>query len=73
MRAYKVGPPRQGTRPGGAGCGLVEREGVPVKLSLFDARDERLTLKTTQVGKVMDRAGIVEVSALLRESHAKPP
>lgn len=48
-----------------------ERDGVPVKLSLFDARDERLTLKTTQIGKIMDRAGIVEVSALLRETHVK--
>lgn len=44
----------------------LEWEGARVKLSLFDARDERITLKTTQVGKVMDRAGIPEVSALVR-------
>jgi hypothetical protein len=47
-----------------------EREGVPVKLSLFDSRDERLTLKTTQVGRTMDRAGIPEVSALLANDRA---
>ena len=48
----------------------LTREGAPVKLSLFDARDERITLKTTQVGRVMDRAGIPEVSALLHDGHA---
>jgi hypothetical protein len=44
----------------------LEWEGAPVKLSLFDSRDERIALKTTQVGKVMDRAGITEVSAMVR-------
>jgi hypothetical protein len=44
----------------------LDWEGVPVKLSLFDSRDERITLKTTQVGKVMDRAGIPEVSAMVQ-------
>ena len=40
-------------------------KGVPVKLTLFDSRDERITLKTTQTGKTMDRAGIPEVSAMV--------
>ncbi|MBS0335761.1 MAG: hypothetical protein JSS40_02890 [Proteobacteria bacterium] len=44
----------------------LDWEGVPVKLSLFDSRDERITLKTTQIGKVMDRAGIPEVSAMVQ-------
>ncbi len=44
--------------------------GAPVKLSLFDARDERVTLKTTQVGRVMERAGIPEVSALVTAKSA---
>ncbi|MCX7159971.1 MAG: hypothetical protein NT176_12775 [Proteobacteria bacterium] len=39
-----------------------------MKLSLFDSRDERITLKTTQVGKVMDRAGIPEVDAMVRSA-----
>jgi hypothetical protein len=38
-----------------------------LKLSVFDPRDERLALKTSQAGRVMDRAGIAEVSALLRD------
>jgi hypothetical protein len=48
----------------------LEWDGVPVKLSLFDSRDERLTLKTTQVGRIMDRAGINEVTALLSQERA---
>jgi len=40
-------------------------DGVPVRLSVFDPRDERVTLKTSQAGKVMNRAGISEVSAIL--------
>lgn len=44
----------------------LDWEGAPVKLSLFDSRDERITLKTTQEGRVMDRAGIPEVSAMLQ-------
>jgi hypothetical protein len=44
----------------------LDWEGAPVKLSLFDSRDERIALKTTQEGRVMDRAGIPEVSAMLQ-------
>lgn len=40
--------------------------GVPLRLSIFDQRDERVALKTSQAGRVMDRAGIAEVGALLR-------
>jgi hypothetical protein len=46
--------------------------GVPLRLSIFDARDERLALKTSQAGRVMDRAGIAEVGALLRDEPASP-
>jgi hypothetical protein len=38
-----------------------------LKLSVFDPRDERVALKTSQAGRVMDRAGIGEVGALLRD------
>jgi hypothetical protein len=41
--------------------------GTPVRLSVFDPRDERIALKTTAAGKVAERAGIAEVGALLRE------
>jgi hypothetical protein len=47
-------------------------DGVPVRLSVFDRRDERVTLKTSQAGKAVERAGIAEVGALLSaESDAK--
>src|SRR5919109_4440692 len=36
---------------------------APLKLSVFDPRDERLALKTSQAGRVMDRAGIAEVGS----------
>ena len=48
----------------------LEWDGAPVKLSIYDSRDERITLKTTQVGRVMDRAGIAEVSALVDQKRA---
>ncbi|MGH8741400.1 MAG: hypothetical protein ACREUN_10835, partial [Burkholderiales bacterium] len=42
-------------------------QGVPLRLSIFDQRDERLALKSSQAGRVMDRAGIAEVGALVRD------
>ena len=43
---------------------------VPLKLSVFDPRDERVALKTSQAGKVSERAGIPEVSALIGSDSA---
>jgi len=43
---------------------------TPLKLSVFDPRDERLALKTSQAGKVMDRAGISEIRTLLSAKNA---
>jgi hypothetical protein len=45
-------------------------EDAPLKLSVFDPRDERVALKTSQAGRVMERAGIAEVGALLRDAPA---
>ena len=45
-------------------------QGIPLRLSVFDPRDERVALKTSQAGKVMDRAGITEVGAILSGEHA---
>lgn len=42
---------------------------APLRLSVFDPRDERLALKTSQAGRVMERAGIAEVGALLRNGE----
>lgn len=44
---------------------------APLKLSVFDPRDERVALKTSQAGRVMERAGVAEVAALLPETSAK--
>ena len=45
----------------------LQWRGAPLKLSIFDPRDERIALKTSQAGRVMDRAGIAEVGALVRD------
>jgi hypothetical protein len=47
-------------------------QGVPLRLSIFDQRDERIALKSSQAGRVMDRAGIAEVGALLRDDSSSP-
>jgi hypothetical protein len=44
-------------------------DGVPLRLSISDRRDERVTLKTSQAGKAIERANISEVSTLL--SHER--
>jgi len=41
-------------------------QGVPLRLSVFDPRDERAALKTSLAGRVAARAGIAEVSALMQ-------
>ena len=48
-------------------------EGVPLRLSVFDRRDERTALKTTLAGRVAARAGIAELSALMQERHGRRP
>jgi hypothetical protein len=45
----------------------VEWEDTRLRLSVFDPRDERVALKSSQAGRVMDRAGIAEVGALLQD------
>ena len=50
----------------------LQWQGVPVRLAVLDPRDERLTLKTSQAGRAIERAGIAEVSAILaREKEIK--
>jgi len=44
---------------------------VPLRLAVFDPRDERLTLKTSQAGRAIERAGISEVCTIL--SRDKEP
>ena len=47
---------------------ILEWQGVLLRLSVFDPRAERVALKTSQAGRVMERAGIAEVGALLRDN-----
>ena len=46
----------------------LQWRGAPLRLSIFDPRDERLALKTSVAGRVADRAGISEVGALVRNA-----
>lgn len=43
----------------------LDWQGVPLRLSVFDPRDERSALKTTPAGRVTARAGIAEVRAMV--------
>ena len=43
----------------------LDWQGVPLRLSVFDPRDERSALKTTLAGRVTVRAGIAEVHDLV--------
>lgn len=46
---------------------LLQWQGAPLKLSVFDSRVERVALKTSQAGRVMERIGASELAAMLRE------
>ena len=48
-------------------------QGVPLRLSVFDPRDERAALKTSAAGRVTARAGIAEVRALVESGHDTRP
>lgn len=50
----------------------LDWQGIPLRLSVFDPRDERAALKTSPAGRVAPRAGIAEVSALVRAGHDAP-
>src|SRR5919197_5451868 len=55
-----------GDRAHAVGLISLTWRGQPLRLAVFDARDERVALKTSVAGKVAGRANIAEVSALLR-------
>lgn len=44
----------------------LDWSGTPLRLSVFDPRAERLALKGSVAGKVVERAGLAEVEALVR-------
>ena len=43
----------------------LDWEGAPLRLSVFDPRDERVALKTSIAGRVVERAGIAEVGQMV--------
>lgn len=45
-------------------------QGIPLRLAVFDRRDERAALKTTPAGRVAPRAGIAEVANLVAAGRA---
>jgi hypothetical protein len=48
-------------------------QGVPLRLSVFDPRDERAARKTSVAGRVMARAGIAEVRSLVEPGRDARP
>lgn len=46
----------------------LDWQGTPLRLSVFDPRDERVALKTSAAGRVAGRAGIAEVGELVRDA-----
>lgn len=62
-----------GDRPRAVTQLTIVWQGAPLKLSVFDPRDERLAIKTSQTGRTIDRASIAEVGALVDRQHAPQP
>jgi hypothetical protein len=51
----------------------LDWQGVPLRLSVFDPRDERAALKTTLAGRVAARAGIAGVRSLVEAADHDGP
>ena len=49
----------------------LDWDGHPLRLAVFDPRDERLALKTTPAGRVAERAGIAELAIIIAEKDSK--
>ena len=58
-----------GDRARAAGVLSLIWQGTPLHLSVFDQRDERLALKTSYAGRVIARAGISEVLAMVAQRN----
>lgn len=64
---YAAAPAKRyaGDRATAASVLSLDWNGVPLKLTVLDPRDERLALKTSIAGRVIDRAGIAQVVELV--------
>ena len=58
-----------GDRAHAAAILTLDWEGAQLKLSVFDPRDERVALKTSPAGRVLERAAVREVAALVAEER----
>jgi hypothetical protein len=65
--AYEASDERRYTGERARAVAIISTQwqGVPLRLSVFDPRDERAAMKTTQAGRVAARAGIAEVRMLV--------
>ena len=50
---------------------LIDWNGFALRLSVFDPREERVAMKTSQAGRVIERAGLQEVEVMLDRWRAK--
>jgi len=58
-----------GDRERAAAVISLDWEGVRLRLSVFDPRDERTALRTTLAGRAIQRASIVEVRMMVATGH----
>ena len=65
--AYEASDERRYTGDRARAVAIISTEwqGMPLRLSVFDPRDERAAIKTSQAGRVAARAGIAEVRMLV--------
>jgi hypothetical protein len=61
-----------GDRSRSASTFLLAWDDVPLKLSVFDPRDERTALKNSQAGRPKERAGLAEVASIVERSGRDP-
>lgn len=73
--AYEASDERRytGDRARAVAVVSLDWQGVPLRLSVFDPRDERAALKKSAAGRVMARAGIAEVRMLVESAHDARP
>jgi hypothetical protein len=67
--ATREGRRYSGDRRRAVGFLILTWDGVPLKLSIFDPRDERVAIKTSEEGRVASRASVAEVAALLSDAE----
>ena len=73
--AYEASDERRytGDRARAVAVITLDWAGAPLRLSIFDPRDERSALKTSAAGRVAARAGIAEVRALVEAGRDARP